>query len=149
MSTTTIPTPSAVFGNRTAPTVPTFTPPARPQVAAPVDLSEVTKVQPGLVEEVIEGLHDGVVKAKHLEPGMEVQPWVKDRRTEQWAPRGSRRIVKSTRRVQNGAFVEITWATPHSPERRPASYTFHCAELVDTVKYDVVRKPGFVAYQEA
>lgn len=140
---TTIPNPLAVFGNRKAPAIP-----ARPQVAAPVDLADPgVIVRPGLVPQVLADVtHDGVVKAKHLQRGQRVRPFVRDRKTGEQAPRGSERIVGSVKRVQGGAFVEITWASAHSTETRPAAYRFHDEALVGGPV--VVHAPGFVAYQE-
>lgn len=134
----TVPTPSTIFANRKAPVVPA--PPAR--TAAPIDVNEPgTIVRPGMVEVLDENVtHDGVVKAKHLQRGQRVRPYVRGQ------ARGSERVVGSVERTQGGAFVKITWASPHSPEERAASYRFFDEALVGTPM--VVRKPGFVAYQE-
>lgn len=141
--TTATPNPLAVFGNRKAPAMP-----ARPQIAAPIDLTDPgTIVRPGLVEVVADDVvHDGVVKAKHLKRGQRVRPFVRDRETGEQSPRGSERIVGSVERIQGGAFVKITWASAHSAETRPASYRFFDEALVGGPV--VINVPGFVAYQE-
>ena len=137
------PNPLAVFGNRKARILP-----AAPQIAAPIALEDPgTIVRPGTVEVISEEItHDGVVKAKHLKRGQRVRPFVRDRKTGEQAPRGSERIVGSIERVEGGSFVQITWASPHAPERRPAAYRFHDESLVGGPV--IVRKPGFVAYRE-
>lgn len=135
--TTTVPTPAAIFANRKAPVIP-----AAPQIAAPIALAEPGNiVRPGMVEVLDESVpHDGVVKAKHLKRGQRVRPFVHGE------ARGSERIVGRVERIQGGAMVKITWASPHAPEERAASYRFFNEALVGTPS--LVRKPGFVAYQE-
>lgn len=135
--TTTIPTPSAVFANRKAPVIP-----APPQISAPIALEEPGNiVRPGMVEVLDESVpHDGVVKAKHLRRGQRVRPYVHGE------ARGSERIVGKVERIQGGSFVRITWASPHAPEERAASYRFFDEALVGTPS--LVSKPAFVAYQE-
>ncbi|NUS02010.1 MAG: hypothetical protein HOV97_05535 [Nonomuraea sp.] len=138
MTTTSIPTPSAVFAKRKAPALP-----PRPQIVAPISLDEPgTIVRPGMIEVLDDDLkHDGAVKAKHLKRGQRVRPLVHGE------PRGSERVVGKVERIQGGAFVRITWASPHAPEERKAAYRFHDESLVGGPV--IVRKPGFVAYQEA
>jgi len=140
--TTTIPTPSTLFGKRKAPVVPRPPKIETPQIAAPLDLSEPgVIVRPGMVETLDENVtHDGVVKAKHLKPGQRVRPFVNGK------ARGGERIVGSTERVQGGAYVKITWASPHSPSEHKAAYRWFDQSLVGTPV--VVLKPGFVSYEE-
>lgn len=135
---TTIPSPSTLFANRKAPVMP-----ARPQIAAPIALEEPgTVVRPGMIEVLDENvLHDGVVKAKHLLRGQRVRPYVHGE------ARGSERIIAKVERIQGGSMVRITYASAHAPEERKAAYRFFDESLVGTPM--VVRKPGFVAYQEA
>lgn len=143
--TTSIPTPKDLFANRKQASLP---PAPKPVVQAPIEPSDPgTVVRPGMVKSTKSVESDGVVKAKHLRKGQRVRPWVRDKNGVR-APRGSERVVESVTRTNGGAQVEITWATPHVPETRPAAYRFHDASLEGQTVNIVVAEPGFVAYHE-
>ena len=136
------PTP-AIFATRKKPVVPAA--PQRPaRISATIDTTEPgTIVRPGLVPEIIESIHDGVVKSKHLERGQRVRPFVHGE------ARGSERIVANVERLQGGAVVRVTWASAHAPSEHKAAYRWFDESLVGVVVEHIVRKPGFVNYQEA
>lgn len=136
-------------------TTPTFSPAAMPQFKAPaapkttpkpsalVRLDPIepgTLVRPGTVEQVT--VTSGVIKAKHVKPGMELRAFLKGE------PRGAKRTVASKRRVPgtDGAKVEITWTEdsplPHVSEYA-AAYRFH-GEAIEVVKH----VPTLVPYSE-
>jgi len=137
-----VPTP-AIFANRKRAVTPAA--PQRPaRISATIDLAEPgTIVRPGLVPEIVENIHDGVVKTKHLERGQRVRPYVHGQ------PRGGERIVANVERLQGGAVVRVTWASLHAPSEHPAAYRWFDESLVGVIVEQIVRKPGFVNYQEA
>ena len=68
--------------------------------AALVETNTKAKVvRPGLVESQVHSIHDGVVKAKHLKPGMTVRPYLHGE------PRGAERTIASVTRIGDGATV--------------------------------------------
>jgi hypothetical protein len=140
--TTTVPTP-AIFAGRKQAVVPSA--PQRPaRIAATINTAEPgTIVRPGLVDEVIEEIHDGVIKTKNLEKGQRVRPFVHGE------ARGGERIVERTERLQGGAIVRVTWASKHAPSEHKAAYRWFDESLVGVIVEKVVQKPGFVSYQEA
>jgi hypothetical protein len=124
--------------------------------AAPVEPTDPGRiVRPGLVDTVSDtAVHDGVVKAKHLKPGMEVRPFLHGE------PRGSVRTVATVKHIrgkdaeeaglEDGAFVEITYSSQHPHDtgdrRKKAAYRFHDASLAGTPL--VVKTPALVAYEQ-
>lgn len=99
-------------------------------------------VRPGFVPEQVQSIHDGVVKSKHLEPGMNVRPWVHG------AARGAERVIKSIERVGNGSMVLITFVAGFDPQERAAAYRWYCEALDGATVTKTVRKPALVPYQE-
>lgn len=93
-------------------------------------------VRPGIVSELV--VHDGVVKAKHLTPGMKVRAFLHG------APRGSERIVGTVERVNDGALVKITWASGQPDAEYKAAYRFFSEDLCGTTI--MVRRRGFVPF---
>lgn len=93
-------------------------------------------VRPGIVSELI--VHDGVVKAKHLTPGMKVRAFLHGE------PRGSERTVGTVERVNDGAFVKITWDSGQPDAEYKAAYRFFSQDLYGTTI--MVRRRGFVPF---
>lgn len=114
----------------------------RKLAAAAVPTEKAKHVRPGLVEQTVTEIHQGVVKSKHLEPGMEVQPMVHG------TPRGSKRVVKKISRVGNGAMWLVEWATPHPDAEFKAAYRWYCEALDGATVTRTVKVPGLVPYQE-
>ena len=138
----TTPTPStlAAFAKKRA--VPPA--PSVPKIAAIIEPSDPGNiVRPGLRHEVIEEVHNGVVKTKHLRVGQRVRPFVHGQ------PRGGERIVAKTTRQDGGAMVEVEWASGHPTSQHKAAYRWYDASLDGATVQRVVAKPGFVSYQES
>lgn len=135
---TTIPSP-AMFAVRKPVTLT-----ARPVVAAEVEgAAPARTVRPGLIQKRVEVHHDGIVKAKHLQPGQVVRAYLKD------APRGGERTVESVERLEDGALVRVTFSSDHPTTDYKAAYRFFVADLVGaTVRHRVVSEPALVAYEE-
>lgn len=118
----------------------------RPDLAAK---QQVAKIEPELPSgrmtlgdtEVVSLLHDGVVKTKHLKPGMEVQPFVKGE------PRGALRTVATVERLGDGEFWHVTFSTPHPEWDYKAAYRWYVPALKDTEVKHTVRR--LVPYQES
>ena len=112
-------------------------------LAAQVELDSKAKlVRPGFVSEQVQFIHDGVVKSKHLEPGMSVRPWVHG------AARGAERVIEKVERVGNGATWLITFQSGFDPQERPAAYRWYCEALDGATATRTVRKQALVAYEE-
>lgn len=100
-------------------------------------------LRPGLVEQTTEVLHDGIVKAKHIQPGQTVRAWLHNK------PCGSERVVASVERIEDGEFVLVTFSTAHPDSTVKAAYRYFVADLVGTVvdtKTTLV--PALVSYEE-
>lgn len=134
MSHSPIPTP-ALLAKR-----PTLAQAQTQQVVAALDPSQ--RARPGLVSTVVQTIHTGEVRTKHLVAGQSVRPLVRGQAM------GAERVVESITKIENGAFWRITWSTPHVPQVCKAAYRWHDESLVGSVVQTVVQKPGFVAYQE-
>lgn len=127
MSATT-PNPMTVFGARKAPAVTTA-------IAAVVTPNEPGKiVRPGLVTSE----HDGVVKAKHVKKGQKVRAFIHGKAV------GGERVVGKVTRIDDGASVEIEWASGHPTAQYKAAYRFHDAALQGSA----IKRPALIAYQE-
>jgi hypothetical protein len=110
--------------------------PEVPQVVAKVDPAEPAKVvRPGLA--LTYGKHHGIVKTKQLQPGQRVRPFLHGE------PRGGERIVETVTKLDDGAMVEITWASGHPTATYKAAYRWFDADLVGTPVAYVA--PAFVA----
>jgi hypothetical protein len=112
------------------------------QAAAIQPDAKAKVVRPGTVAEQVTYIHDGVVKSKNLEPGMNVRPYVHGQ------PRGAERIVKSVERVGNGAMVKIEFVAGFDPQERAAAYRWYCEALDGATATRTVRKPALVPYLE-
>jgi hypothetical protein len=99
-------------------------------------------VRPGLREQVVEVLHDGVIKAKTLKSGQKVRAFLHG------APRGGERTVSKVTRSQDGATVIVEFSSPHPTTEYKAAYRFYDATLVDTVVRHIEKVPALVAYEE-
>lgn len=138
------PNPKAVFGNRKAPVIPA------PPVHTPVVVAQVQPIEPGqivrpgYVDAIETSIHDGVVKAKHLQKGQRVRAYLHGK------PQGGERIVQNVTRVPDtdGALVEIEWASGHPTSQHKAAYRWHDASLVGTSVDRIVKQPALIAYQE-
>lgn len=107
----------------------------RTQVAAVLDPAGTAKiVRPGLIPTE----HDGVVKAKHLKDGQTVRAYLHGE------PRGGERTVRTVNKIDDGAFVEIEWASGHPTATYKAAYRWHDAALAGTI----INQPALVTYQE-
>lgn len=114
----------------------------RRQVAAltPDDAAKI--VRPGLVEQEVHVIHDGVLKTKHLEPGMKVRPYLHG------APRGSERTVLYAQRLDDGAMWHVEFQSAHPAADYKAAYRWYCEALDGATVARFVKQPAFVAYQE-
>lgn len=136
-------TPSPTLLARKKVAVPAPPPQPQPALVVKIDNDPGHIVRPGLVDEVVTTIHTGVVKTKHLRRGQRVRPFVHGE------PRGGERIVEKVRRLEDGAEVEVTWASGHGVTTHKAAYRWHDASLVGTEVQHVVKAPGFVAYEES
>lgn len=127
MTTTPVPNPLAVFGNRKTEAQTSLT-----AVVEPTGPSKI--VRPGVVATE----HDGVVKAKHLKSGQKVRAYL------QGAPRGGERVVGTVTRLGDGAMVRIEWASGQPTSEYKAAYRWHDASL----EGQSISKPALVNYQE-
>lgn len=158
MSTTTTITPSPAMFAKKKPAI------AR-VIAADITPSDPGRiVRPGTRKEYTGETHDGVLKAKALREGMVVRSFLHGQ------PKGADKTVEYARKLnkideikhlleegaitlregeeaQPGAFVEVTFSSPHPTMYVRAAYRFHSVALAGTpLATDV---PAFVAYQEA
>lgn len=113
------------------------------RLAAEVAPSDKAKLmRPGTAEVEVPYVHDGVVKTKHLEPGMVVRPFVHGQ------PRGSERTVKGRTKVDNGAFHDVEFESAHPGQQYKAAYRWYCEALDGMPTSRTVRKPALVPYEE-
>lgn len=118
------PNPLSVFGQK-----------VQTQVTADLTSAAPIKiVRPGRITDT----HDGVIKAKHLKPGQTVRAFLHGE------PRGGERTVGKVTRIDDGAFVEIEWASGQPTATYKAAYRWHDESLANTT----VTKPALVDYQE-
>lgn len=99
-------------------------------------------VRPGLVAEQVQVIHDGVVKTKHLEPGMSVRPWIHG------APRGAERVISKVTRVEDGATWLVECESGFDPQEKAAAYRWYCEALDGATVTKTIRKHALVPYQE-
>ena len=99
-------------------------------------------VRPGLVESEVQSIHDGVVKSKHLEPGMTVRPWVHGQ------ARGAERTISKISRREDGAIILVECEAGFDPQERPAAYRWYCEALDGATVTKTVKTPALVPYQE-
>lgn len=112
--------------------------------AAIVEVDSKAKVvRPGLVNTETYSIHDGVVKSKHLKPGMVVRPWVHGE------ARGAERTIKGATRIGDGAMILIECETGFDPQERPAAYRWYCEALDGATVTHTVKTPALVPYEEA
>lgn len=104
--------------------------------------AKVEIVRPGMRDVEVFSIHDGVVKAKHLKPGMSVRPYVHGE------PRGAERVIKNVSRVGDGANVLIECESGFDPQERPAAYRWYCEALDGATVSRTVKTPALVPYQE-
>ena len=115
---------------------------ARRQAAQVEAESKAKLVRPGLVESKVAVIHDGVVKTKHLEPGMAVRPFVHG------SPRGGERVIKSAKRLGDGAQWHVEFESAHVDADYKAAYRWYCEALDGATVQRTVKTPGFVEYVE-
>lgn len=137
----TMPTPATIFANKKRPPLPAAPTPAVIAKVEPADPGKL--VRPGLVDEVLDVIHDGVVKTKHLKRGQRVRPYLHG------AARGSERVVDKVERLDDGAMVRVSFASAHPTQEFKAAYRWYDESLDGATIQHVVKKPGFVSYQEA
>ena len=112
-------------------------------IVAEHDPSKPKRTRPGIVQQRVEVIHDGVIKAKQLEPGMMVKAYLHG------SPKGGERVVGSVERVGDGATVMVTFSSPHPATEYAAAYRFHCEALVGSaVRHKVISLPALVPYEE-
>lgn len=114
----------------------------KPTTTAVVALDEIqpgSLVRPGIVTETT--VQAGVIKAKHVQPGMQLRAFLKGE------PRGAVRTVESRRWVEDHTMIEVTWTEdsplPHRDVYKPA-YRFHGEQIPVTVEVSTL-----VAYEQA
>lgn len=136
---TSIPSPLAIaaLAKRKQAAVPA---PPVTRVLAVIEPSDPGKrVTLGTRDEVVTlGTHDGVVKAKHLQRGQRVRPFVNGE------PRGSERIVASVTKVDDGAEWHVEFASAHPAQNYKAAYRWFDESLVGTDVQAIVKRPAFV-----
>lgn len=156
----------SIMANRTLATAPKTLPERVTVSAQPVAPSDPGRiVRPGTVEVLSDTeVHDGVVKAKTLQRGQRVRPWLHGE------AKGSERVVDKVRSLKPeeaadllnkagtlkepieakdlraGDYVYITWASAHVDEIRKAAYRFFDADLKGTPL--VVKQAALVAYEQ-
>ncbi len=116
-------------------TVPT--PLMMPQHRVAAEINEhdkVKSVRPGLIR--VE--HDGILKAKQVKPGLEIQSYLHDK------PCGSIKTVETVTRSEDGATVTLTFSSAHPTLTYKAAYRFYVPGLAGTVS----TRPGFVSHGE-
>lgn len=120
-----------------------FAPKSPEPIVAHLDPAEPGSiVRPGLVDEVTEVEHDGIVKAKQVKKGMVVRAYLHG------APRGGERIVESVEVLDGGATVRVTFSSKHSTADYKAAYRFYVKALVGTTIRRTRKVPALVPYQE-
>jgi len=72
----------------------------------------------------VEGVHDGVVKTKHLEHGMKATPYFNGE-----AKGAERTIDRVERATQDGSMWTIHFLSPHAPQTEKAAYRWFVPEL--------------------
>jgi len=112
------------------------------QVAALDPATRAKVVRPGLVDAEAYVIHDGVVKTKHLEPGMHVRPFLHGQ------PRGGERVVKSVTKVEDGAMWHVEFESAHVDQPYKAAYRWYCEALDGATVSRTVKQPAFVPYHQ-
>jgi len=113
------------------------------QIAALEPDAKAKVVRPGLVANEVHVIHDGVVKTKHLKPGMAVRPYLHGQ------PRGGERVVKTLTRIDDGATWHVEFESEHVAQDYKAAYRWYCEALDGATVSRTVKQPAFVPYQEA
>lgn len=136
-------TPSPLMFAKPRPPKP-LPPRPEPQIIAAIEPTDPGNVVTlGLVPELVESLHDGVVKTKQLKRGQRVRPFVHGK------PCGGERIVERVTKVDNGAVWHVEFATAHPAQDFKAAYRWHDESLVGTTRQEIIKVPGFVPAHEA
>lgn len=138
--------------NTTAPsptTMPQFRTPDTQPVIADVSTDQSSKlVRPGVALVDVAGTHNGVIKAKHAEPGQEVRAWLHDQ------PRGGVRVIDTVTPLgepgtpEFGAEVEIVFASAHPVTVYKAAYRFYVEALDGATVTRKQSVPALVPYTE-
>lgn len=125
------------------------TPAIMPKVKSAVALAahidpehDARLVRPGTRDVLTYDTHDGVVKAKHLKPGMTVRAFLHGR------PCGGERVVESVERIDDGAMVRVAFSSPHPATEYKAAYRFYVEELAGQPIPKTVQVPALVPYEE-
>jgi len=118
-------------------------------VIADVNPDQASKlVRPGLALVDVVDTHDGVIKAKHAEPGQEVRAWLHGQ------PRGGVRVIDTVTPLgepgtpEFGAEVEITFLSAHPVTTYKAAYRFYVEALDGAPITRKQRVPALVPYTE-
>jgi hypothetical protein len=112
--------------------------------AAEIDPNAKAKVvRPGLVVVEVPYIHDGVIKTKHLVPGITVRPFLHGE------PRGGERVIKSVTKIDDGATWHVEFASAHVDQDYKAAYRWYCEAIDGATMTRKVRQPALVPYQEA
>lgn len=112
-------------------------------VAADLSPSQPAKlVRPGFKEVVHTDAHDGIIKAKHVEPGMTIRAFLHGK------PCGGERIVSGVEPSPDGSTITISFSSPHPTTDYKAAYRFFVQTLVGTPVKRVTHVPALVAYEE-
>lgn len=118
---------------------PSMMPKQRSQVAAEIHPLEPGRVvRPGFIEQVQEGQHDGVEKAKYIKPGQVVQSFLHGQ------PRGSAKTVATVTMTEDNERVRIEFSSAHPTQEFKPAYRFYVAELAGTVVTNVKKVPAFI-----
>lgn len=112
------------------------------QVAAIDPNAKAKVVRPGLIEVEVPYIHDGVIKTKHLVPGITVRPFLHGE------PRGGERVIKSVTKVDDGAVWHIEFASAHVAQDYKAAYRWYCEAIDGATMTRKVRQPSLVPYVE-
>lgn len=139
-TTTTRPTPLLMARKRpdTVPTVPDRMP-SRQEVGVLLDTDAPSRVvAPGGRRTVlVTTVDDGVRKAKQVQPGQRVQPFIHG------VARGGVRVVESVERIEDNTLVRITFSSGHPAQDYKPAYRFIDLDAVG--KEITVRQSTFVA----
>lgn len=106
----------------------------------------VTELTPGKIVRpigkrhvLVERLDDGVRKAKQLQPGMRVRPYIKGE------ARGGERVVETVERVEDDTLVRISFSTGHPTQDYKPAYRFvHLDAIGQVIQVREQAPPGFV-----
>lgn len=114
--------------------------PSREQVAASIDTDRKAKVvRPGPKTVLVDGVDDGVRKAKTLVKGQRVRPFLHGE------ARGGVRVVEANESLEDGAIRRISFSSGHPTQDYKAAYRFLDVDAEGKpTKVRVAAEPSFV-----